>query len=147
MGKRPPFASAGSSRPPWRRGARFPREIEVLYQDAAVIVINKPPGLASVPVKGLNTPSALEVLRTELPPPTRVFVVHRIDRFTSGAILFAATAKDREVLIKQFLEHTPDRQYVAVVQIVDNVLLRDWTIVPKKELQVSRELADVPETA
>jgi hypothetical protein len=40
-------------------------------------------------VKGLNTPSALEVLRTELPAPARVFVVHRIDRFTSGAILFA----------------------------------------------------------
>jgi len=116
MRKRPPSKSAGSSRPPGRRGARFPRGIEVLYQDAAVIVINKPPGLASVPVKGLNTPSALEVLRTELPPPARVFVVHRIDRFTSGAILFAATAKDREVLIKQFLEHTPDRQYLAVVR-------------------------------
>jgi len=43
-------------------------------------------------------------------------VVHRIDRFTSGAILFAATAQDREVLIKQFLEHAPDRQYLAVVR-------------------------------
>jgi 23S rRNA pseudouridine1911/1915/1917 synthase len=79
-------------------------------------VINKPPGLASVPVKGLSTPNALEVLRKELPPPRRAFVVHRIDRFTSGAILFAATEEDRQILIKQFLEHVPDRQYLAVVR-------------------------------
>jgi len=116
MRNRPPRKSADSSRPPGRRGAHFPRGIQILYRDAAVIVIDKPPGLASVPVKGLSTPSALEVLRTELTPPGRVFVVHRIDRFTSGAILFAATAQDREVLIKQFLEHAPDRQYLAVVR-------------------------------
>ena len=116
MGNRLPPQSGDNSRSPGRRGARFPRGIEVLYRDASVIVIDKPPGLASVPVKGLHTPSALEVLRAELPPPARVFVVHRIDRFTSGAILFAATAKDREVLIQQFLEHAPERHYLAIVR-------------------------------
>jgi RluA family pseudouridine synthase len=116
MPNRPPRKSADHSRPPGRRNTRFPRGIHILYQDAATIVIDKPPGLASVPVKGLSTPSALEVLRTELPPPARVFVVHRIDRFTSGAILFAATPEDREVLIKQFLAHLPVRQYLAVVR-------------------------------
>src|ERR1043165_2112206 len=116
MRNRPPRKSADSSRPPGRRGAHFPRGIQILYRDPAVIVIDKPPGLASVPVKGLSTPSALEVLRTELPPPGRVFVVHRIARFPSGAIVFATTAQDRAALIKQFLEHTPDRQYLAVVR-------------------------------
>src|SRR6476469_6692207 len=100
MRNRPPRQSPENSWPPRRRAAHFPRGIQILYRDAAVIVIDKPPGLASVTVKGLSTPSALEVLRTELPPPGRVFVVHRIDRFTSGVILFAATAPDREVLIQ-----------------------------------------------
>jgi 23S rRNA pseudouridine1911/1915/1917 synthase len=46
----------------------------------------------------------------------RVFVVHRIDRFTSGVLLFAKSETDRHILIRQFLEHTPDRQYLAVVR-------------------------------
>jgi 23S rRNA pseudouridine1911/1915/1917 synthase len=43
-------------------------------------------------------------------------VVHRIDRFTSGVMLFAKTERDRDVLVKQFLAHTPLRQYLAVVR-------------------------------
>jgi 23S rRNA-/tRNA-specific pseudouridylate synthase len=43
-------------------------------------------------------------------------VVHRIDRFTSGILLFAKTEADRDVLVRQFLEHTPIRQYLAAVR-------------------------------
>jgi 23S rRNA pseudouridine1911/1915/1917 synthase len=43
-------------------------------------------------------------------------IVHRIDRFTSGVLLFAKTARDRNGLIKQFLAHTPIRQYLAVIR-------------------------------
>jgi 23S rRNA pseudouridine1911/1915/1917 synthase len=46
----------------------------------------------------------------------RPFIVHRIDRFTSGALLFAKNGRDRDPLIKQFLAHTPVRQYLAVVR-------------------------------
>jgi 23S rRNA pseudouridine1911/1915/1917 synthase len=42
--------------------------------------------------------------------------VHRIDRFASGILLFAKTDRDRDALIKQFLAHTPVRQYLAVVR-------------------------------
>lgn len=86
--------------------------VPVLYEDKAVIAVNKPPGLAAVPVKGTAIPSALSLLGAE----RRVFVVHRIDRFTSGVLLFAKTGADREVLVTQFLEHTPVRQYLAVVR-------------------------------
>jgi 23S rRNA pseudouridine1911/1915/1917 synthase len=43
-------------------------------------------------------------------------IVHRIDRFASGILLFAKTDRDRDALIKQFLAHTPVRQYLAVVR-------------------------------
>lgn len=43
-------------------------------------------------------------------------MVHRIDRFTSGILLFAKTERDRDLLVQQFLKHTPMREYMAVVR-------------------------------
>jgi 23S rRNA pseudouridine1911/1915/1917 synthase len=89
----------------------------VLYEDDAVVVLDKPAGLLAVPVRGSDTPSALSLLNESLKPKRqRAFVVHRIDRFTSGVLLFAKTEADREILVRQFLSHTPVRQYLAVVR-------------------------------
>jgi 23S rRNA pseudouridine1911/1915/1917 synthase len=100
-----------------RQQPRFARELTVLYEDDAVVVLNKPAGLPAVPVKGTDTPSALSLLSAELRPKRqRALVVHRIDRFTSGILLFAKTERDRDGLIRQFLAHTPVRQYLAVVR-------------------------------
>jgi 23S rRNA pseudouridine1911/1915/1917 synthase len=96
---------------------KFPRQVFTLYEDDALIVIDKPPGLLAVPIKGSHTPSALSVLTEGLESRRqRPFVVHRIDRFASGALLFAKTAGDRHDLVKQFLAHTPVRQYLTVVR-------------------------------
>jgi len=100
-----------------RRKPRFSREVAVLYEDDAVIVLNKPPGLLAVPIKGSSTPSALSLLVAELKEKRqRAFVVHRIDRFASGILLFAKTNPDRNSLIQQFLAHTPVREYLAVIR-------------------------------
>jgi 23S rRNA pseudouridine1911/1915/1917 synthase len=100
-----------------RRPPRFSREVRVLYEDDALIVLDKPAGLLSVPIKGSQTPSAFSLLNDALKAKRqRALVVHRIDRFVSGILLFAKTAKDRDVLVRQFLEHTPVRQYLAVVR-------------------------------
>ena len=89
----------------------------MLYEDDAVVVLDKPAGLPAVPVKGSDTPSALSLLSAKLKlKRQRAFVVHRIDRFTSGAMLFAKTEPDRDTLVRQFLGHTPTRQYLAVVR-------------------------------
>ncbi len=45
-----------------------PREVAVLYEDDALIVLNKPAGLLAVPIKGSNVPSALSLLIAELKP-------------------------------------------------------------------------------
>jgi RluA family pseudouridine synthase len=100
-----------------RRRPGFSREVSLLYEDDAVVVLNKPPGLLAVPIKGSKTPSALSLLSASLKAQKqRALVVHRIDRFTSGILLFAKTDRDREDLVRQFLEHTPVRQYLAVLR-------------------------------
>ena len=89
----------------------------MLYEDDAVVALNKPAGLLAVPMKGSDTPSALSLLSAGLKlKRQRAFVVHRIDRFTSGVLLFAKTEPDRDALVRQFLGHTPVRQYLAVVR-------------------------------
>lgn len=96
---------------------RFSREVGVLYEDDAVIVLNKPPGLLAVPIKGSDVPSALSLVSVELKHKRQqALVVHRIDRFASGILLFAKTRHDREALVNDFLAHTPVRQYLAVVR-------------------------------
>jgi len=96
---------------------RFSRELSVLFEDDAVVVLDKPAGLLAVPIKGSHTPSALSLLVARLQlKRQRAFVVHRIDRFASGVLLFAKTAPDRNVLVRQFLDHTPVRRYLAVVR-------------------------------
>lgn len=89
----------------------------MLYEDDAVIVLNKPAGLLAVPIKGSDVASALSLLIAELKPKRqRALIVHRIDRFASGILLFAKTDRDRDGLIQQFLAHTPVRKYLAVVR-------------------------------
>jgi 23S rRNA pseudouridine1911/1915/1917 synthase len=108
----------GSSNP--QRNAQRPGaagEVRVLYEDGAVVVLDKPAGLLSVPIKGSAVPSALSLLTAELKTRRqRAFIVHRIDRFASGILLFAKTAADRRALVAQFLAHTPGREYLAVVR-------------------------------
>jgi 23S rRNA pseudouridine1911/1915/1917 synthase len=102
---------------PRKNQTRFPREIAILYQDDAVVALNKPAGLLAVPIKGSRVASALSVLSEELKTlGQRALIVHRIDRFASGVLLFAKTQRDRDSLIKQFLAHTPLREYLVFVR-------------------------------
>jgi len=105
------------SAPDDRRKPRFSPELSVLYEDDALVVLDKPAGLLAVPIKGSRVPSALSLLIERLKRKRQqAMVVHRIDRFASGALVFAKTAPDRHNLIQQFLAHTPVRQYLAVVR-------------------------------
>ena len=101
---------------PRQRGGRS-EKLFILHEDDAVVVLDKPAGLPAVPVKGSDLPSAWSSLSEELRKRRqRAYVVHRIDRFTSGIILFAKTEPDRDALVRQFLRHTPVRRYAAVIR-------------------------------
>lgn len=100
-----------------QRRPRFSLNLSVLYEDDAIVVLDKPSGLLAVPIQGSATPSAWSLLAERLErKKQRALIVHRIDRFSSGALLFAKTAPDRQKLVRQFLDHTPLRQYLAVVR-------------------------------
>ena len=127
MKKVPGRRNSGSSPRP-RRPPRFSRELAILYEDDAVVAVNKPAGLLAVPAPGSDAPSALSLLLQDLKPRRqRALIVHRIDRFASGVLLFAKTNSDREALVRQFLAHTPIRQYLAVVR--GHLALKQGTLV------------------
>jgi 23S rRNA pseudouridine1911/1915/1917 synthase len=81
-------------------------------------VVNKPAGLLAVPLqrKG-DVPSAYDQLKDHFRSrgKRRPFVVHRIDRDTSGVVVFAKSAEAQERLKEQFRRREPDRVYWAVV--------------------------------
>src|SRR5438445_9867358 len=122
------MVSQSAMKKPPRKGGHRSGKLVTLYEDDAVVALNKPAGLPAVPVKGSNTPSAWSLLSAELKPRRqRAFVVHRIDRFTSGVLLFAKTERDRDALVRQFLGHSPVRQYLAVVR--GHLGLKEGTLV------------------
>jgi 23S rRNA pseudouridine1911/1915/1917 synthase len=94
------------------------RDLPVLYEDASIIVVNKAPGVLSVPLERRSDARSVyedlkEYLARRRKP--RPFVVHRIDRDTSGLVLFARHAASQRTLKEQFKRHDPERVYLAVV--------------------------------
>jgi 23S rRNA pseudouridine1911/1915/1917 synthase len=94
------------------------RDLPVVYEDDAIIVLNKPPGVLAVPLeRRADARSVYDDLKEylRLRGKRRPFVVHRIDRDTSGLVVFARTAAAHEHLKAQFKRHQPERVYRAVV--------------------------------
>jgi 23S rRNA pseudouridine1911/1915/1917 synthase len=101
--------------------------VELVYVDAHLAVVAKPPGIATVPFEGDDEGGvtldrlvrdrllALPGARTRDGTPPPPGLVHRLDRGTSGLIVFARTRKAGEGLKAQFREHTAHRRYLAVV--------------------------------
>jgi 23S rRNA pseudouridine1911/1915/1917 synthase len=101
-----------------RRPSREIGGIRILYEDDDLIVVEKPAGLLVVPLpRRAEAASVAEELDRHLRShrTRRPFVVHRIDRDTSGLVVFAKHAAAHAVLKLQFLRHEPERVYRAVV--------------------------------
>ncbi len=127
-----------------KRKPSFSKRLVVIQEDDAIISIDKPAGLPAVPIKGSETSSVLSLLNGQLRAKRqRAFVVHRIDRFTSGIILFAKTEDDRENLIKQFLSHKPVREYLAVVR--GKLELESGTLVHYFKRDEQRQVLSTPD--
>jgi 23S rRNA pseudouridine1911/1915/1917 synthase len=94
------------------------RDLHIIYEDAALLVLNKPAGLLVVPLeRRSDAPSVYEEIKDHLRTrgKRRPFVVHRIDRDTSGLVVFAKRADAQARLKEQFKRHEPERVYRAVV--------------------------------
>jgi 23S rRNA pseudouridine1911/1915/1917 synthase len=95
------------------------RDLPIVYEDDEMVVLNKPAGLLAVPLpreRRSDARSVFEDLKAHLARSRRrPFVVHRIDRDTSGLVLFAKTAAAQDALKSQFKRREPERVYQAVV--------------------------------
>jgi len=94
-----------------------PPYLPVLYQDEAVVVVHKPSGLL-VHRTGLDAGErwfAVQLLRDQLGG-CHVFPVHRLDKGTSGVLVFALSSSDAAAVAKQFAFHTVGKRYLAVVR-------------------------------
>lgn len=100
--------------------------IETLYEDDAVLVVNKPAGIAVIPGRderpAQSLRGVLEAQRSE-----GLWVVHRLDRDTSGAVLFARTAAAHRAASMAFEARKVDKRYVAFVRS-ERALEREGTI-------------------
>ncbi len=105
----------GTSRRP--RSIGDARDLRIVYEDDHLVVLDKPPGVLAVPLeRRAGARSVYDDLAEHLRRSRRrPCVVHRIDRDTSGLVLFAKNARAQEVLKAQFKRHQPERVYVAVV--------------------------------
>ncbi len=109
----------GSARPRSREVVAARPALRVVYQDSHLLVADKPPGWLVEPLPG-DAPAEVtlldmvaDLLRAE--KKARPYVVHRIDRDTSGLVLFALAPAVRDALKRQFELRTPTRAYLAVV--------------------------------
>jgi 23S rRNA pseudouridine1911/1915/1917 synthase len=98
-----------------------PIDLDVLYEDDAMVVINKPPGMVVHPAKGhwSGTLAAALVHRFEtlsaVGGVARPGIVHRLDRDTSGVIAIAKTDAAHEALAAQFHDRQVAKEYMAIV--------------------------------
>ena len=102
-------------------------DIDILYEDDDIIVVNKPRGVVMYPAAGNKTGTLVQNILSHtrlsmLGGPTRPGVVHRLDKDTSGVVVFAKSDAAYRELIKTFSAHNLTRKYIAFVWGVPN-----WT--------------------
>ena len=90
--------------------------LEILYQDDYIIAINKPSGLLvhKSPIDKHETQFALQLVRDQIGQ--YVYPVHRLDKPTSGVLLFALNAEITQSMSELFRSHEVQKEYIAVVR-------------------------------
>ncbi len=96
----------------------LPVGLTILHEDTDVIVVLKGNGLLTVATERDRENTAQAYLNTYLGArrEERIHVVHRLDRETSGVLVFAKNFHAREQLKEQFAAHTVDRLYIAIIE-------------------------------
>ena len=93
--------------------------LEVIFEDDDIIVVHKPVNLLTVATTGERERTVYACLRGRLKernPGGRLFVVHRLDKFASGILVFAKSERVQSLLKGIFQRHDIERKYLAVVE-------------------------------
>lgn len=93
------------------------RPFYIVHQDKDLFVVDKPAGLLAVPIPESNVKNLFDLVADHLAKHgVRVGTVHRIDRYTSGLMVFAKNKRAYDDLYQKFRNHKPERTYLAVVR-------------------------------
>ena len=117
------------------------KDPDILYEDKQILVVNKPVGLLSVSTDLGNEKDTMHSRVFEWvkgKEKGRIFIVHRLDRETSGCMLFAKDIHTKEMLQHQFFERSIERIYHAVLEGIlpsETGISHDW-IQQSKDLRV-----------
>ncbi|MCE0495361.1 RluA family pseudouridine synthase [Vibrio salinus] len=102
------------------------KDIDIVYQDDAIVVLNKPAEMLSVPGVHIQD-SAFHRLKERLKEQLKEsnegpFVIHRLDMSTSGLLVFALTKRANKNLQKQFISRSVEKRYIAELEglVMDN---------------------------
>ena len=120
--------------------------LEVLYRDEVLIVINKPSGLLvhKSPIDKHEKTFAVQSLRDQIGQ--YVYPVHRLDKPTSGVLLFALSKEVAQILSNDFREKRVKKEYIAIVRgyveeegIIDHPLKQMLDSKAEKERGITKE--------
>lgn len=112
-------------------------ELEILFEDNWLLVVNKPAGMLSVPGK-TNLDSVYHRVQSRYPEATGPMIVHRLDMATSGLLLIAKTKEVHQNLQAQFKNRTVKKRYIG---LLDGLITQDEGII---ELPLCLDPADRP---
>lgn len=90
-------------------------DLEIVFEDEWMLVVNKPSGMLSVPGKIETADSVYQRMREKYPNATGPMIVHRLDMATSGLLLIAKTKEVHQHLQAQFENHTIKKRYIALL--------------------------------
>ena len=118
-------------------------KIEIIYEDEAIVIVNKPAHYLAIPDRYIaERPNLVDFLKKRYED---IFVVHRLDKETSGIICYAKNADSHRQLSKQFEERTVQKIYKVLVEgkvhestgIIDKPIARHTSIAGKMRIHNS----------
>lgn len=93
--------------------------IPIVYEDEWLLVLNKPPGLLTIPTPKKETRTLSSILNQDLKErglPYRLYPCHRLDRETSGLIIYAKGKSIQKKLMEEFRQKRVRKVYITFVQ-------------------------------
>ena len=99
--------------------AKLPYGLEVIFEDNDIIVVHKPVNLLTVATEGERERTVYACLRAwlkERNPGNKLFVIHRLDKFASGVLVFAKSERVQSLMKGIFQRHDIQRKYWAIVE-------------------------------
>lgn len=123
-------------------------KVKIVYEDDYIIVVDKKPGVLSMSTGKDGEQTAYSVVLEHVRRrhrDNRIFIVHRLDRDTSGLLLFAKSQEIQELLQRYWNENVIERKYVAVVEGCpekDKGRIVSWLTENPKSLKISSSPID-----